>query len=205
MKKTEELVSSNIALQGEFDPVKFDKLFFIKNDVFAEEDFEENSLFSKNAVSISTKEFLINITKKQIVIILKNNIVNIEKISKIITTLKNNYYFLMISFNQKWFKLNENINELTRTNFYPSKSSYLNEYFKNEDSAFGYYASKNLDNGRFKVDIKPITLVSVVEKKELDVLSFDFSFHLDKINDTFNPNQSLIKLGEESEKLIKSF
>ena len=42
MKKTEELVSSNIALQGEFDPVKFDKLFFIKNDVFAEEDFEEN-------------------------------------------------------------------------------------------------------------------------------------------------------------------
>ena len=38
MKKTEELVSSNIALQGEFDPVKFDKLFFIKNDVFAEAD-----------------------------------------------------------------------------------------------------------------------------------------------------------------------
>ena len=73
MKKTEELVSSNIILQGEFEPMKFDKLFFIKNDVFLEEDFEENSLFSKNAVSISTKEFLINITKKQIVIILKNN------------------------------------------------------------------------------------------------------------------------------------
>ena len=204
MKKTEELVSSNIALQGEFDPVKFDKLFFIKNDVFAEEDFEENSLFSKNAVRISTKDFLINISKKQLIIILKNNATNVDKISKIMTTLRNHYSF-MISFNQKWFKSDDNVTELTKKKFYPSNSEYLNEYFNTEDSAFGYYASKNLDYGRFKVDIKPITLLSVVEKSELTVLSFDFTFYIEKLKEEFDPKEILITLKEESEKIITKF
>lgn len=204
MKKTEELVSSNIALQGEFDPVKFDKLFFIKNNVFDEEDFEENSLFSKNAVRISTKDFLINISKKQLIIILKNNVTNIDEISKIITTLKN-YNNFTISFNQKWFKLDDNITELTKKKFFPSNSEFINEYFKTEDSAFGYYASKNLNDGRFKADIKPITLLSVVEKNELTVLSFDFSFYFEKFGDEFDPKEILLNLKEESEKIITKF
>ena len=77
---------------------------------------------------ISTKDFLINISKKQLIIILKNNATNVDKISKIITTLRNHYSF-MISFNQKWFKSDDNVTELTKKKFYPSNSEYLNEYF----------------------------------------------------------------------------
>ncbi len=136
MKNTEERVSSNDILQGEFEPIKYDKLFFIKNHVFLEDDFEDNSMFSKNAARISTKDFVLNISKKQINIIFKSNNIDQSKVSKIVESI-NKENRIEIFFNQKWFKTIDDISEITRSHFYPTNSDFLNEYFNAEDSAFG--------------------------------------------------------------------
>lgn len=204
MNNTEELVTSNIILQGEFDPVKFDKLFFVKNDVFNEQEFDDNSLFSKNVVRISTEDFIINISKKQIVISFRKRDIDRNKISKLILSfiIENKF---SIAFNQKWFKVIEDINSVTKQKFYPLHSNYLNEYFNVEDAAFGYYASKNIDDGRFRIDIKPATLKSIVGDNELNVMSFDFSYYFEVIRHDFNANNKLDLLDNESENLMKNF
>lgn len=204
MDTREDLVSSSIVLQGVFDPVKFDKLYFIKNNIFNEGDFEENSLFSQNVVRISTKDLIINVSKKQISLIFKNNQIDKDKIATIISKLKIDYNFT-ITFLQKWFKSYDQISIITREKFFPSNSKFLNEYFNEDNSAFGYYASKDIDKGRFKIDIKPTVLKSLIGKDDLNVLCFDFNFYFKNIDDEFNAIEKIDLISKESENIIKNF
>ncbi len=69
----------------------------------------------------------------------------------------------------------------------------------------GYYASKKIDGGRFKIDIKPAVLKSLIGEDNLNILSFDFSYYFENVDDKFDTSSNLEILHRESESIIKNF
>lgn len=174
------LIEKNIVILGNFKTEKFDKLFFVKNNVFNENDFLDNSIYTKEFSIIDTKNFTINITQQQIVIISKNldhqsEIQNIA--SEIIK--KQDDTINAIGYNLKWFMLFENkLNEFTKEIFYSPSNKIINKYFNSDDTIYGYYVSKNFQYSRLKLDVKPLIVQKIETNEEITVLNFDFNFHI---------------------------
>ena len=54
-------LNKNIVLIGEFKPSKFDKFYFIKNQLLNEDDFLEGSVFLPDIAVIDTGNYLIEV------------------------------------------------------------------------------------------------------------------------------------------------
>jgi len=175
----QEFLESNIVLLGKFSPSKYDKLFFIKNELIKEEKFSEKSIFTPEFSNIITDKLLINVRSNQLLIVnrLDGKIKKSNKIAKII--FENNSEIDAVGFNFKYFIFSDNeIKEHTKKVFYPINSEILNKTFDTKDSAFGYYASKKFLNSRMKLDIKPVLVRNIKDDVSLKTLSFDFNFHI---------------------------
>jgi hypothetical protein len=181
MKMELELIEKNIVILGNFRPVKFDKLFFIKNNLLREEDFLENSIFMTEFSLIETKDFTLNISQQQIVINTKNpnENNNIQNIAAEIIKIKD-IQINAVGYNLKWFMFLKNeLNNFTKDLFYSSNNNVINKYFSSEDTVYGYYVSKNYKYSRLKLDVKPILVQKIDTNEKRKVLNFDFNFHID--------------------------
>lgn len=173
-----DYVESNIVLLGSFDPAKFDKLFFVKSSFIEESDFETACIFTPDFVRINSKNMVINVTRQQIVIINRNNSVNISELARVINDAETKIDAM--GFNFKWFVfVEEKINEHTRARFGSSNASAIADFFNSKDAVYGYYVSKDYRNSRMKLDIKPINLRNINDKNNKEALSFDFNFHFE--------------------------
>lgn len=186
-------IEKNIVVLGVFKPSKYDKLFFIKNNLISEGDILESSLFMTEISVIETIDFVINITQQQIVISSKNpsltnNIQNIA--SEIIKDSSNT--ISAIGYNFKWFMfVKGELTDITKKLFYIPNENVINNNFNTDDTVYGYYVSKNYEYSRLKLDVKPILVQKIDTSEKTKVLNFDFNFHVENINYS---NEDLSKL-----------
>ncbi|MDP3928535.1 MAG: hypothetical protein Q8R57_05895 [Bacteroidota bacterium] len=197
-----QILNKNIVVLGEFKPVQFDKLFFIKKNLFKEMDFLPTSIFLPELAIIETNRFLIEINQSKLTITYKlfnndneSSYLNIEAILE-------NSKVKAFGFN---FKIDVFLNAKTESKkFFFFKENLLNNYFNSEDTAYGYFISKNLDTGRLNLDIKPVQLQKVGESKLVDALDFNFNFHFEhsEINSQI---KRYAEFEEITKKIIKSY
>ncbi len=175
-------IEKNIVILGNFKPSKYDKLFFIKNDLIKEVDFLENSMFMTEISIIETNNFVINVTQQQIVISAKNpnEETTIQNIASAIIIDDNNY-ITAIGYNFKWFMFIDNdLNNFTKKLFYTPTNTVINKHFNTDDTMYGYYVSKDYEYSRLKLDIKPLLVHQVDTNVKRNVLNFDFNFHIER-------------------------
>lgn len=175
-------IEKNIVILGNFKPSKYDKLFFIKNDLIKEVDFLENSMFMTEISIIETNNFVINVTQQQIVVSAKNpnEETTIQDIASAIINDDNNY-INAIGYNFKWFMFIDNdLNNFTKKLFYTPTNTVINKHFNTDDTMYGYYVSKDYEYSRLKLDIKPLLVHQVDTNVKRNVLNFDFNFHIER-------------------------
>ena len=175
-----QILNKNIVFIGEFKPSIFDKLYFIKKRIIAEEEFLPNSLFLPDLTVIDTENYLLEITTNKFTIsykIIENqDLPNTIKIEKALEESKVNAF----GFN---FKIDIFIDDrsVTKKYFYFADNK-LNQFFDSDNSAYGYYVSKDLEECRLKLDIKPVQLQKITENVLIDAIDFNFNFHFENSN-----------------------
>jgi hypothetical protein len=182
------LIEKNIVILGAFKPTKFDKLFFIKNNLANGNDFTEKSIFISDFSLVDTNEFTVNITPNSIVINTKNENINnnIQKIASFII-LNNDTNITAIGYNLKWsLFLQKDLNEITKELFFANNNNTINKFFSTNNTAYGYYVSRDYEYSRLKLDIKPSLIQKIDTNEKIKVLIFDFNFH---IENTFTNEQ----------------
>ena len=146
----DQLVNKNIVLLGEFSPTIFDKHFFIKKGIFKEDEDFKNTVFVPELSIIETDDFFVEIRSNRFTVEIKNPNTQIFNISEVINASK----IYAVGFNFKWFVP---INGLEDTKeLFWFEHNKLNSFFDSDNSAYGYYVSKNFKRSRMKLDIKPI-------------------------------------------------
>ncbi len=219
------LINQDIVLIGLFNPSKFDRHTFIKNKILKEDEILNNSLFLPERVNVSTKDITITINPNQLIISSLSGYYKklSEKLAKILNLAD------QLSLNASGFNFRyiiqpvyeeDKVNEFIRSRFFNPNNPIQSKYFSIENSMFGFYSSKDFENTRLKLDVKPITLnfISVNNKlvNELPLgndsnknilvnnksLQFEFNYHRD-YSITDNSKEILLELIDKYE-LYKS-
>lgn len=208
-----DLRVQNIVLVGIFDLRIFDKYFFIKNEVFKDEEIMPNSVLNDSLVShLFTNDHYILLSSNQIVITANNATTggNISSICKKIITSATNQTITAFGFNFNWFLVDQtrDMESISSELFYCKENKLLSKFFDSDSSMFGAYASKDFLNSRLKLDIKPNTIEHANSKQSF--LNFAFNFHFD-VKDKSTNNDLLENLeiysryGEESALIISIY
>jgi len=179
------LIARNIVAVGTFIPSKFDKFFFIKNNVFKENELED-SIFSEHFIQIRTDTVIILISSSNLSITSKD----LEDpkhadfvLEKIIENSDIHCTAIGINFDYFMYMGNNKLEEVSKKYFY-QKNTLVDSFFNVEDAAFGFYVSKDFKQARLKLDIKPQLVYDTFESKQKNVLSFEFNFHSDLEEET---------------------
>lgn len=171
-------INKNIVLIGDFKPVSFDKLSFIKSGFLAEEDFLDSSIFLPDLTIIDTPSFIIEINSDRFSLNFK--LVDIKIDFEKFKSLLSNSKIIAFGFN---FKRAVFLNQLSDTKkFFYFEKNVLNNFFDSDNTAYGYYISKDYEDSRLKLDIKPVQLQKVNENVVLNALDFSFNFHFNNSN-----------------------
>lgn len=203
-----EFIGSNIVVLGHFNPTDYDKLFFIKNNFFSEDEFlNDSSVLLQNISKIYTKDMEILITKNQVLFSSKSGdyTVAFQFISLVQRQQK-----MSLVLNLKWLLIEnedrKNIIKLTKKKFYPIASNIINEEFNEDSSAFGYYASKDFCEGRFIMNINPVSVSSLPDDEEFLALSFEFNYNIDDLSTSKSSIQDVFEaMQSKSENIVSNF
>lgn len=180
------LTVKNIVLLGEFQPSKFDKYYFLKNNIFEESEISEESLFTPDFTIVIAKGFNLTIVANQLIlneIEPKTDYVISELMNKIVST--SDFIGTGFGINLHWYLFSgDKTSEVSKQHFYNEKSL-LNTFFNEANVSYGSYISKDFGNSRLKLDIKPATVITIDSKVEQRIISFGFNFHTDLKGEDF--------------------
>ena len=200
------LTVKNIVLLGEFQPSKFDKYYFLKNNIFEENEISDESLFTSDFTIVIARGFNLTIVANQLVL---NEIEpnTDDAISELMSKIVNSSIFTGTGFgiNLHWYLFSrDKTNEIAKKYFYNEKSL-LNPFFSGENVSYGSYISKDFGNSRLKLDIKPATVVTIDSEIEQRIISFGFNFHTDLKDEDFKADifKSLSEFKEYINETIK--
>lgn len=171
-------LNKNIVFIGDFKPSKFDKFYFIKNQLLNEDDFLEGSVFLPDIAVIDTGNYLIEVNHNRFSINFKIVDSKID-FEKLILVLKDSNV-RAFGFNFKRALFLNNVSDTKR--FFYFEKNILNSHFDTENSAYGYYVSRDFEGSRLKLDMKPVQLQKVDENLLVDALDFSFNFHFESAN-----------------------
>jgi hypothetical protein len=187
-----QLKDKNIVLVGTFFLASFDKFFFIKNEIFSEEEIQETSVFNHDLVLLNTETIQVLINANQLIISeldpkTDNN--KIVEISKKIYKYGKSISITAAGINLNWYFLGtkDDVSDFSRKNFYIENSSLLSRFFDDKESMYGFYASSDFLKSRLKLDIKPATAKSPDVVEELNLLIFNFNYHFELNKDLSLP------------------
>lgn len=174
-------------------PSSFNSYWLVKNGILKEEELNNNHIFTNNVVELNGDNYVLTITGNSFQIRAINNLQDLEycineKLNKIIDVTTNTIY-VSVGVNFNWIiePTDDDFKKLSRKLFF-KKDSNVFTFFDEDDATFGSYMSKNFDDARLKLDIKPIyTNQDIGDKK--GAIHFNFNFHYD------------IPEGDRSEKL----
>lgn len=176
-----ELKIETFTLLGVFNPKKFDRYFFDKNDIVAKENIHESSSFTDNEVKVVTPNFRVFVNDFQFTIHKSNPIESDNALSVVLVKILK-YGDLNIigsALNFHWFITGDDLNELTKKISYNSNNPILQTYFNSDTEKnvrYGFYASKDMFGGRLKLDVKPITFIDRKNNnKKIEAIKFDYS------------------------------
>ena len=178
------LIGSNVVIAArQFNPSVFSQIWLIRNEILAEEDFQQkNCLFSEEVVKIESNRFGLLVVPPQLQFVPRvkpeeqGEVVS-AALGTIVRLLPHTPY-IAVGLNLIWHILPEDhdAGAYTRSLFYvPDRS--LSQAFDVPDARFGAYYSKNTVGCRMKLDVKPISWQTETGTEE--VLQFAFNFHLD--------------------------
>ncbi|MFZ1785383.1 MAG: hypothetical protein WAU23_09260 [Ferruginibacter sp.] len=181
-----DIKNKNLVLIGQFNPLQFDKYFFIKNEFFSEEEISDKSIFSEFQVHLFSKHFamLIHLDRIQISDLSpdydgENELPDFA--CKLLSLVNNSFPLIAIGINFQWFVHdgNKSIENLSKEVFYSKDISIFEKYFNTEDVAFGTYVSKKIKDARLKLEVKPIVAMNIKNKTGETLLNWLFNFHID--------------------------
>lgn len=178
------LIVRNIVAVGNFSPSKFDKFYFIKNQIFDENELE-NAIFGEYYVQVITDNVTLIVSTANLSITLKNfeESLNADGILKKIVE-SNPISCTAIGLNFEYYMfVGEKLEETSRKYFY-QKNRLVDEFFNTDDAAFGFYVSKDFRHARLKLDINPQLVFNTINSESQNVISFQFNFHADLIEET---------------------
>jgi hypothetical protein len=208
-----QLVGSNVVIAARhFNPSVFNQLWLFRNELVSEEEFEPGSVFTDVFVQVKTPRFVLLVVPDQLQFVpLKQDeddehLIE-EKVGRIIELLSHTPY-IAVGLNFVWhMNLDDlDIRGLTRQLFFKADSAFFKE-FDTDDAQFGGYASKDMFGCRFKVDIKPITVLEEPRER----VQFAFNYHKDIMHPIKVVQEIKEVLGHwnearaESERLVKLF
>jgi len=206
------LSGKTIVFVGVFQPSKFDKFFFIKNNILNEEEILDSSVFRQDIVQLYTSDVSIVIFATQIIFTqLKITQDRIKEISSIfISVVKPDVTAAGINFTWNIIP-RKSLEEDSKMYFLNEKNKMFSNFFNTPDSIYGSYVSKDILNGRLKLDIKPQNINQGTNVKSfVRLLNFAFNFHFDI--DSKDNHVGLLKtidnynqLLSESEKIMYSY
>jgi len=178
------LAGANVIVAArQFNPTVFSQLWFVRNEVVAEEDFGPGYLFSEAVVQMATPQFLLLVVPSQLQFTPNEQVERqqgliLEKVGRIVERLPHTPY-VAVGLNIVWHMRDEQmrIEQLSRGLFFKGDSE-LYQRFDAEDARFGAYLSRDIFGCRLKLDIKPISL-DESGREEMQRLQFAFNFHRD--------------------------
>ena len=122
------LTVKNIVLIGEFQPSKFDKYYFLKNNIFEESEISDESVFSSDYTVVVARGFKLTIVQNQIVLTEyepKFEDTMADLMSKIVST--SSFIGSGFGINLHWYIFSgDNTNLLVKKYFYNEKSELNN-------------------------------------------------------------------------------
>ena len=216
-----ELIGSNCVITTSvFNPSILSQLWLVKHGILREADSTQGCMFSDAVVQVQTVDFALLVLPQQIQFVPKqradaHDLVNAH-VRRILTALPETPY-TAVGLNFTWHidPAPEPLESVTRKMFF-NKSSKLCAAFDADDANFGMYLSKNVNNARLKLDIKPVvtlqpgqplTQPSSARDTRLQLL---FNFHKDA--DPVNRASSIIDIlqswrsfDEQAEELTQVF
>ena len=205
---TTYLVNQSIVLVGIFNPLFFDRYFFIKNQIVVEENINEYTFSVAELSQLMTTHFQLVVHPNQIMITpseIQNKLkVGIDQVAiKLVDTLPESK-ITASGINFVWFiDVDEaDLNSSTKELFFSENNLIQKKYFDGDDCHFGFYSSKNIKNCRLKLDVKPVT------NDRKHSIQYQFNFHRDYSNPDGNNSEiiSVIKnysdFWNESKKMI---
>lgn len=209
MKK--EFIQSNILIRGIFTPSKFDKLFFIKSELIKEDEFLDECVFTTDVSKIITESLIITIRFNHVLVANRKDFRSDFIKDLIFRIIKDDSSECNASgINFKWFVFNdEELEQHTKKVFFPTKSNVINKHFDSDNSAYGYYASKDFKGSRMRMDIKPSVVKNIKDDSEEKILVFEFNFHLKFQQD--NNTELIERLGnyrlylDEAEEIVEGY
>lgn len=173
------LTVRNLVIVGDFIPSKFDKYYFLKNNIFNEEDILEQSVFVGEFCQLLTNKYSLLILPNQLVF---NELIpqKDDALGKIMEQIASTSEFAAsaLGYNLHWYIHADNTKEIAKKYFYNENSALIKNFFDTADSNYGCYVSKDFGKARLKLDIKPNILKHPVTGEE-NILVFAFNFHYD--------------------------
>ena len=178
--KMEKLQANVVIIARQFNPSIISQHWLIKNNILAEDDFEDGSVFSPVMVNVQSTVCHILVLPDQLQFSPKTNseseqaLLN-SKLGDIIKLLPHTP-FVAAGINFSWH-VNRNdmsLSTLSRKLFFRADDP-LCQAFNTEDARFGSYMSKDVIGCRLKLDVKPVTIN--LPEGTIERLQFAFNFH----------------------------
>ncbi|GAA4137922.1 hypothetical protein GCM10022216_14480 [Sphingobacterium kyonggiense] len=171
------ILNNNIVILGNFKPATFDKLFMIKSGLVEDGEFLDESIFSPDYALIVTEKLLFEIEKNKVSLNFKDD--KLIKEGEKITKIFKNSDIKAFGFNFKRALILDDFNQYKK--FFYFENNVLNKHFDGNETTYGYYVSKDFEDYRLSLNIKPLKLQKIEEEEEeMDALDFNFNFHFSK-------------------------
>jgi len=177
-----ERVNENVVVTAEqFNPSILGQLWLVRNNLVAEDGFEEGCLFADTVAHIRARDFDLLVVPQRAQLTPKvdsdrQQDVICDKIGTLVSRLPETPY-RALGFNliRHIAPDGESIEDLCRRLFY-TESSPVHKFFNVEDGRFGSYLSKNTLGFRLKLTAVPVVVESP-GKEARHVISFTFNYH----------------------------
>lgn len=192
---------SVVIINTGINPSSFNSYWLVTNGVLEEEELSNEHIFTNQVVEINGDDYGLTITGNSFQIKAKNDISDLgkcvdDKLEKIIDATSNTIYISAgVNFNWIIEPKGNDFKKLSRDLFFKDNSD-LFSCFDESDATFGSYMSKDFDDARLKLDIKPLYLNQDSTNKK-GAIHFNFNFHYDiSENDRSNKLKEFIKKWE---------
>jgi hypothetical protein len=178
-----ELKNSILVVVGQFNPLEFDRYFFIKNGFFLDEDISDKSIFSDFQAHLVATNFSLTVNKDRLQLADLSNeskYVLVDIAIKLLQLLKKPTVINAVGINFHWFLSDNNssIESISKKVFYSKEIPLFENFFNNDDVAFGTYVSKNVKDSRLKLEVRPIIAINIKNQIEQQLLQWIFNFHI---------------------------
>lgn len=203
--------SSIVIIAKDFNLSIFKPLWFIKNDIFREEELQANILISPPAVQIPSEHFQFTALPDRLQMLIPKHYSDAEDdiarvLRRIVRTLPHTPYTAVgLNFNYLIAPETEDRFSAWNRKLFASALSRKLQSSRDKNARFGSYVSFDVLETRLKIDIKPIKAsanIKVVYKswhEGQDLVRLNFNFHSD-VGSTDSPMNSVLdKLGKWSE------